>query len=163
MSISKRVALTPGNNNMFIYPEPDDVGCFWTPAGTGFSKWGFTTFHPIYYYGEDIHLKGRWPTGKQLTERSPKNGHPCPKPVQAWTWLLEKVALPTDIVLDPFLGSGTTLVCCENTGRRGIGIEIEPKFFDIACREVEKATQQPRLDMQVEVVQTGLLFEEMVG
>jgi site-specific DNA-methyltransferase (adenine-specific) len=159
-----RGAITPGSRCMLLYPKPVDIGCFWTPAASNLGPWGFTTFTPIFYYGKDHRAgKGPWPTGMQLTERSPKNGHPCPKPVQAWTWLLEKVALPTDIVLDPFLGSGTTLVCCENTGRRGIGIEIEPKFFDIACREVEKATQQPRLDMQVEVVQTGLLFEEMVG
>lgn len=47
-----------------------------------------------------------------------------------------------DTVLDPFLGSGTTLVACAKLGRRGIGIEIEPRYFDIACKRVEDACRQ---------------------
>ena len=49
------------------------------------------------------------------------------------------------IVLDMFMGSGTTLVACANLGRHGIGIEIDPKYFEIACRRVEAAYRQPRL------------------
>lgn len=48
-------------------------------------------------------------------------------------------------ILDPFLGSGTTGVACANLGRKFIGIEIEPKYFDIACRRIEQAYKQPRL------------------
>ena len=50
-----------------------------------------------------------------------------------------------ETVLDPFMGSGTTLVACQKLGRAGIGIEIEPKYFDIACRRVEEAMRQPDL------------------
>jgi len=54
--------------------------------------------------------------------------------------------LPTaETILDPFMGSGTTGVACANLGRRFIGIEIEPKYFDIACRRIEDAYKQPRL------------------
>jgi DNA modification methylase len=49
------------------------------------------------------------------------------------------------VVLDPFMGSGTTGVACIKLGRRFIGIEIEPKYFDIACRRIEEAWKQPRL------------------
>lgn len=52
---------------------------------------------------------------------------------------------PTDIVIDPFLGSGTTGVACVNLGRSFIGIEREPAYFDIACRRIEEAYRQPRL------------------
>lgn len=48
-------------------------------------------------------------------------------------------------ILDPFMGSGTTGVACVNLGRKFIGIEIEPKYFDIACRRIEEAYKQPRL------------------
>jgi DNA modification methylase len=145
-----RGIVTPGYRNMLLYPEPVDIGCFYTPASTGCGPWGFNTFNPIYYYGKNPYAgKGRQPTGKLLTEVSPKNGHPCPKPIKAWTWLLSKVALDTDTVLDPFLGSGTTLVACELTGRRGIGVEIDRRFFDIACREVELATKQLRLEIPI--------------
>lgn len=43
------------------------------------------------------------------------------------------------------MGSGTTGVACANLGRQFIGIEIEPKYFDIACKRIEKAYAQPRL------------------
>lgn len=49
------------------------------------------------------------------------------------------------IVLDPFMGSGTTGVACANLGRKFIGIEIEPKYFDIACERIEAAYAQGRL------------------
>ena len=50
-----------------------------------------------------------------------------------------------ETILDPFMGSGTTGVACANLGRKFIGIEIEPKYFDIACRRIEEAYRQPRL------------------
>lgn len=52
-------------------------------------------------------------------------------------------------VLDPFMGSGTTGVACAKMGRKFIGIEIEPKYFDIACKRIEEAYKQP--DMFVEL------------
>jgi site-specific DNA-methyltransferase (adenine-specific) len=48
-------------------------------------------------------------------------------------------------VCDPFMGSGTTGVACVQLSRKFIGIEIEPKYFDIACKRIEEATRQPRL------------------
>jgi DNA modification methylase len=48
-------------------------------------------------------------------------------------------------ILDPFMGSGTTLVACAQMGRAGIGIELDPDYFEIACRRVEEAYRQPDL------------------
>jgi DNA modification methylase len=48
-------------------------------------------------------------------------------------------------ILDPFMGSGTTGVACVKLGRKFIGIEIEPKYFDIACKRIQKAVDEPRL------------------
>lgn len=67
------------------------------------------------------------------------DGHPCPKPVAWALWLVERAAVIEGIILDPFMGSGTTGVACIKTGRRFIGIEKEPKYFDIACQRIEKA------------------------
>ena len=50
-----------------------------------------------------------------------------------------------ETILDPFMGSGTTGVACANLGRKFIGIEIEEKYFDIACRRIADAYKQPRL------------------
>ena len=73
-----------------------------------------------------------------------KNGrvHPTEKPVRLMQELVRKVP---GTVLDPFMGSGTTLVACQKQGRSGIGIEIDPDYFDIACKRVDEATRQPDL------------------
>jgi len=74
-----------------------------------------------------------------------KEDHPTPKPV----WLMERQVLASvrsgGAVLDPFMGSGTTGVACANLGREFIGIEREPKYFDIARRRIEDAQRQGRL------------------
>ena len=59
-------------------------------------------------------------------------------------WCIEQAGMP-QTVLDPFMGSGTTGVACAQMGRKFIGIEREPKYFDIACRRIEDAQRQGRL------------------
>ena len=58
-------------------------------------------------------------------------------------WLVRRASFEGDMVLDPFMGSGTTGVACIQLGRSFIGIEIEPRYFDIACRRIEDAYAQP--------------------
>jgi DNA modification methylase len=62
-------------------------------------------------------------------------------------------------ILDPFMGSGTTLVACERMGRKGIGIELDLGYFDIACRRVEEAVRQPRLNLEPEPKQVQARLE----
>ena len=71
-------------------------------------------------------------------------------------WSVEKTK---GLVLDPFMGSGTTGVACANLGRKFIGIEREPTYFDIACRRIEAAYRQPRLfdEPVAKAVQPSLL------
>lgn len=69
--------------------------------------------------------------------------HPNEKPASLMEKLLTLCGGKT--ILDPFMGSGTTGVACIKLGRKFIGIEIEPKYFDIACRRIEEAWKQPRL------------------
>ena len=54
-------------------------------------------------------------------------------------WCVTKT---TGLVLDPYMGSGTTGVACVHLGRVFIGIEIEPRYFDLACQRIEEATRQ---------------------
>ena len=73
-----------------------------------------------------------------------RHGHPTQKPVAVMEWCLG--FLPhAQTILDPFMGSGTTLVACQKLGRFGTGIEIDPDYFDIACRRVDEAARQADL------------------
>ena len=80
---------------------------------------------------------------RQMPDR--ERYHPNEKPV----WLVERFvaahAKADDVVLDPFMGSGTTGVACANLGRKFIGIEIEKKYFDLACERIQAAYAQQRL------------------
>ena len=78
------------------------------------------------------------------SERGIPRVHPTQKPVAVMEWCLG--FLPREAtVLDGFMGSGTTLVACAKLGRKGIGIEIDPDYFEIACKRVEEAYRQPDL------------------
>jgi DNA modification methylase len=84
--------------------------------------------------------------------------HPTQKPLGVMEWIIG--LLPdAETILDPFMGSGTTGVACANLGRHFIGIEIEPKYFDIACGRISDAYKQPRLfeDERPELKQGELL------
>ncbi len=69
--------------------------------------------------------------------------HPTQKPIRVMEWSLGFAQGET--VFDPFMGSGTTGVACANLGRKFIGIEIERKYFDIACERIKAAYAQGRL------------------
>lgn len=76
----------------------------------------------------------------------PREGeHPNEKPVELCEHFIDLTTNAGELVLDPFMGSGTTGVACMNLGRKFIGIEIERKYFDIGCRRIEDAQRQQRL------------------
>lgn len=74
-------------------------------------------------------------------------GHPTQKPLALMEWCLGFLPKATTI-LDPFMGSGTTLVACQKLGRQGTGIELDPDYFEIACKRVDEATRQPDMFVQ---------------
>lgn len=76
-----------------------------------------------------------------------ETAHPFQKPLALMKWCIERVG-PAETILDPFMGSGTTGVAAVKLGRKFIGIEIEPKYFDIACKRISEALKQP--DMFIE-------------
>lgn len=76
---------------------------------------------------------------------SSEREHQTEKPVELISSIVDTVSAKGGVVLDPFMGSGTTGVACAKNGRRFIGIEIEPRYFDIACRRIEQAQRQSDL------------------
>jgi site-specific DNA-methyltransferase (adenine-specific)/modification methylase len=67
--------------------------------------------------------------------------HPTQKPVGLMTWCIDLAKSPA-LILDPFMGSGTTGVAAIQMGRKFIGIEREPKYFEVACKRIEQASKQ---------------------
>ncbi len=73
--------------------------------------------------------------------------HPTQKPLNVMRTLVEWLTNPNDIVIDPFMGSGTTGVAAVMMGRKFIGIEISPEYFRISCKRIQEAQMQLRLDI----------------
>jgi DNA modification methylase len=91
---------------------------------------------------DKISSRFRYPIGGYNKERV---GHPTQKPVALMVWCIEKYTNPDDLVLDPFIGSGTTAVAAIRTGRRFIGIELDPGYCDIARKRIAAEQAQCRL------------------
>jgi DNA modification methylase len=68
--------------------------------------------------------------------------HPTEKPVRLAERILALISDPVDIIYDPFMGSGSFGVACINTGRKYIGSEMQPEYFDIACKRIQEAVKQ---------------------
>jgi DNA modification methylase len=71
--------------------------------------------------------------------------HPTQKPVEVMLRCIEELPAKTLTICDPFMGSGTTGVAAVKLGRKFTGIEIDPGYFDIACRRISEALKQPDL------------------
>ena len=76
--------------------------------------------------------------------------HPTQKPVALMKWCIKHLPADAQTILDPFMGSGTTGVACVKLGRKFIGIEIDPDYFEIACKRIRDAYNQPDMFIEAE-------------
>ena len=74
--------------------------------------------------------------------------HPTEKPVALSAWFIGLHTLPGETVLDPFFGSGSTAEAALGLGRKFVGIEIDPVYFDMACRRIDLVARQGRLALE---------------
>ncbi len=141
------IAISVGQANLSEWARiapPDWWLAWWKPAAMGRCVVGFNNWEPIALYGKPAKAGSDVIRAIIKPDDSIK-GHPCPKPLD---WAIRQVVMLTDAgatVLDPFMGSGTTGVACIKTGRRFIGIEIDPTYFSVAKRRIEDAAAQPSL------------------
>lgn len=91
--------------------------------------WTMPTFAAIDDRGIPDIRKAAWSSNKP-------NGHPAEKPVDLLRWLIDISSRPSWLVLDPFMGSGTTLVAAKQQGRRAIGIELDERWCEVAARRL---------------------------
>ena len=89
-------------------------------------------------------LRYLW-NGYMRKERDVRREHPTQKPVRVMEWCIGHLPADVGMICDPCMGSGTTGVACASLGRRFIGIELDPRYFDIACRRIDEAQRQGRL------------------
>ncbi len=92
------------------------------------------------YLNRDWHIADT--ASAVLDTKALQRQHPCPRQTDQVKFIIANWVKPLGCVVDPFMGSGTTGVAASMLGRRFIGIEIEPRYFDIACRRIEEAQRQ---------------------
>lgn len=109
-------------------------GTFLSDAELAWRKGG----HGVYCYHKEFP-----PPSRTVEHDGNCVAHPTQKPVGLMEWCLGRA--PGNLTLDPYMGSGTTMLACMNMGRPCIGIEIEPRYFDIACQRIDAASRQQRL------------------
>lgn len=120
--------LPVGTTLVWVKRKPEAFGTFLSDAEVAWMKGG----HGVYCFAS-------YPQTMAL-ERE----HPSQKPVDLMAWCLQR-AKANGTILDPFMGSGTTGVACAQLGRKFIGIEIERRYFDIACERIDNAYRQQKL------------------
>ena len=86
----------------------------------------------------------QWRWNGMIRQGNEERSHPTQKPLAVMSWVIG-LCQKADIILDPFMGSGTTGVAAAQMGRKFIGIEREPRYFDIACERIERAYAQGTL------------------
>lgn len=127
--------LPVGTTLVWLKKDEHLFGTFLSDAEIGWQKGG----HGVYCFRKQFP-----PTSRFAEYDGLHAAHPTQKPIGLMAWCIDRAG-PAETILDPFMGSGTTGVACAQLGRKFIGIEIEPKYFDIACRRIERAYAQGRL------------------
>jgi DNA modification methylase len=97
-------------------------------------------YEPILYGSMGLHRLNAYQDDviQCQIDRGHKRVHPTQKPVSVIEYLLKNSTNKKSLVLDPFLGSGTTTVACKHLGIRCIGIEIEEKYCELAAKRVSQ-------------------------
>ena len=110
-----------------VWQKYSKTSTFQSDAEIGWMKGG----RKVLVFSYNMHPIGEFPS-----DSSRARFHPTEKPVCLMKWCIEK--LRKGIILDPFMGSGTTLVAAKQLGRKAIGIEIEEKYAEIAARRLQQ-------------------------
>lgn len=124
--------LPIGTTLVWMKKAPHLFGTFLSDAEVGWQKGG----HGVYCHYEQFP-----PPSRMAEHDGTAAAHPTQKPIGLMSWCIGRVKGET--ILDPFMGSGTTGVAAVRLGRTFIGIELDERYFDIACKRVAEAMRQP--------------------
>jgi site-specific DNA-methyltransferase (adenine-specific) len=127
--------LPVGTTLVWLKKDDHLFGTFLSDAEIGWQKGGYGVYA----------FRKQFPPPSRMAENDGLHpAHPTQKPIALMAWCIERLGRPATI-LDPYMGSGTTGVAAMRAGLAFIGIEREPKYFEIACRRIDQAQRQPNL------------------
>ena len=143
--IIKKVSISQiifGGNFFADYLGPSSCWIVWD-KDNGNNKFSDCELAWTSFQGAVRKFKWRW---QGMIKEAPEvRFHPTQKPVGLFMQILRKYSPEGEIILDPFLGSGTTAIACERLNRKWIGIEIEEKYCEIAAKRIEQERKQLKL------------------
>jgi DNA modification methylase len=138
-NLSQRIIVFPGHGNLPVWwniRKPSNVACCYKPGNPApGGSIQFCEWEPWLYWGP--FMGGSNVIRATVTKQRDTGDHPCPKPLSLMTALIQKSKAKT--IIDPFMGSGTTLRAAKDLGRKAIGIEIEERYCEIAARRLQQA------------------------
>jgi site-specific DNA-methyltransferase (adenine-specific) len=136
--VAATVLVTPGIRNLWDWPRLTWAIAWAKPGSTRRSDLGgFNEWEPVLIYGKPrrmYHDLRLLPSVANLANGD-TGDHPCPKPLTLLRWLLAETSMG-GTVLDPFMGSGTTLRAAKDQALQAVGIDVDAHFCDIAARRM---------------------------
>lgn len=131
------VAIFGGN---YFYLPPSSCWLVWDKLNSG----DFADCELVWTNWPKAVRRLQWRWNGMIRQGNEERYHPTQKPLEVMKWVIQ-LCPKAQTILDPFAGSGTTGVAAIQLGRKFIGIEREPKYFDIACKRIEQAAKQGQL------------------
>jgi len=161
LAATSRAIVMPGPTQIGLYPQPEWVGCVtWNTTGT-FGKRGYNQWTPLLCYGKDLdgfgNVNGITKSdvlaingggGVGFMRDDAKELHVCPKPLNMMKKVIQRHTMEGEVVVDPFMGSGTTAIAAIQGNRQFIGIEQDPVYFEAAAKRIKAELDQGDLFRQ---------------
>lgn len=142
-AVTQRMVFTSGIKYAWNYPPPLWMLCWHKPSAIAYNRMrGLNAWEPVLVYGtipKKWHGQDYFRQDPLNFSKGPERDHPCPKPLSLMRWLIDNCSLEGETILDPFMGSGTTLRAAKDLGRKAIGIEISEAYCEIAARRMQQS------------------------
>lgn len=143
MELSERIVIFPGHRNLDVWWEirkPSAIACWYKPGNPAHGGiFQFCEWEPILVWDEHCKAIGASDVFRAtVTKQSDTGNHPCPKPISLMMSLVKRMTRQEHWILDPFCGTGTTLIAAKRQHREAVGIEIEEKYCEIAAKRLSQ-------------------------